>query len=487
MSLNHVVIIKIVAVIVLIEGIAMLFPVVSAIFFDENAVASSLFFIAITCIAFGYTTVTQLHSTSLKLKAHEGYFIAFACWMVVCIIGSLPFYVADCGYKYVDCFFESVAGWTTTGCTVLDYDIMPKSLIFWKAMCHWLGGMGVLILTVSVFPALGAGGQKMVEAEFAGPTLEKSNARISKSAKFFYLIYIILTMIEFVLLSLGGMPAFDALLNTLSTISTAGISIGSGVGISGFSPFIKAVIGVFSVLSSINFIVLCMLLTGKAKDAIKNVEFRVFLGILATAAVLIAILLTATGTYSNFAGALGDSMVQVASFGSTSGFAVTDYTLWPTACKLILFLLMIIGGCSASTSGSLKVIRVTVWFKLIIRGIYKRIHPHSIKPIMLGEGPVSAATASNITVFVLLYFAIFIFSCVVMSLENFDLETTFSAVLAAFSNAGIGFGDLGGSGDFSMFSAGGRFYLTLLMLAGRLEMYPIMIMLSRSFWRPNRV
>lgn len=486
MSFNHRIILKIVSVTILFEGIAMLIPMGFAVYFKEISAASSLFFIAITCIGFGATIFTQMKYYTLNLKTREGFFIAFVVWLLVSIIGSLPFFYADCGYSFIDCFFESVAGWTTTGCYVIDIDIMPKSLVVWKCLCHWLGGMGILILTVSLFPVLGIGGQKVAAAEIPGPKIEKVSTRIADTAKAFYKLYVIFTLIELVLLKLSGMSFYDALINTLCTISTAGICPNSGGILSYMTPYVKTIICIFSVFASINFMIFFMLINGNWKNVLKNVELRAFLGIILVVTTVIATILLVTGTYTSFGSAISDSLMQTISFSSTSGFHVVDYNIWPTSCKMLLLMLMFIGGCSASTSGSLKTIRFVVMVKLTFRGIYKRIHPHSIKPVMLAHRPVSPESAASITVFVLLFFAIYVFSCVVLSLNNLDMETTLSAAISAFSNTGSGFGIIGTNGDFSAFSELSRFYCSILMLAGRLEMYAIVIMLSRSYWNSDR-
>ncbi len=486
MKFNHPIILKMISVIVLVEGLFMLFPMIYSIVFGEKDVTSSFFIISIICICIGLTVFTQMKYYTLKLKSRDGFFIAIVSWLIVSIIGALPFYLANCGYTFIDSFFESAAGWTTTSCYVIDIDKMPKSLVIWKSLCHWLGGMGILFLTVSVFPVLGISGQKIAEAEINGPVVEKVATRISDTAKYFYLIYLIFTMLEFIMLSLTDMPHYDALINTLSTISTGGICSNTGGITSYMTPYVKTVITIFSILASLNFVLFFMLLHGKVRDVFRNAELRAFLGLLACSTIFIAVILTVSGTYGSFFSALSDSVFHTVSFGSTSGYAVTDYTSWPTACKVILLMLIFIGGCSASTSGSLKVIRVVVGFKLVLRGLYKRIHPQSIKPIMISNRPVSTTNASSITVFILMYFAVYIFSSLVLSIENLDMETTLSASLSAFSNTGSGFGKIGMNGNFSVFSEFGRLYSALLMIAGRLEIYPVIIMFSRSYWNPDR-
>ena len=485
MTYNHRVILRTISVIMLFEGCAMLIPLVCAVYYQEWGAASAFFFTAICCICFGMTVFKHLRYYTLKIKTREGFFVAFICWFLVCQVGTMPFALSECGYSYIDCIFESVSGWTTTGAWVINIDTMPRSLVLWKAISNWLGGMGLLLLTISFFPILGVQGQKMAAAEVPGPDLEKMSARISDTAKLSYKIYIAMTVLELCLLLPSGLTPFEAAINTMSTISTAGLYNLNNDVVINFTPYVKAVFTFFSIAGSVNFMMYFFISVGKWKRVVKNVELRTYLGLLTGGSVIMAIVLTASGTYHSFFSALGDSFVQAVAFGSTSGFEIADINVWPTACKIILLVLLLIGGCGNSTSGSIKVIRFIVYFKLIIRGIYKRIHPHAIRPIMIQNKPVSAESASSITVFLMLFFSIYIFSSLVLSVENQDMETTLAAALGAITNNGTGFGNIAG-GNFGIFSAFGKLFSAILMLAGRLELYAIILLFSRSFWNSDR-
>ena len=389
------------------------------------------------------------------------------------------------GYSAADSIFESVSGWTTTGAWAVPTTQMPRCLVLWKAITNWLGGMGLLLLTVTFFPILGAQGQKMASAEVPGIEMEKMSARISDTGKITYRIYIAMSVLELLLL-LPSMSPFDAAVNTMSTISTAGIlNVHEGIPILASTPYVKTIFTIFSIAGSVNFVMYFFLYNRKWKKALHLVEVKTYLGLVAGGSLLIGIILYFSGNHETLAGALGDSFAQAAAFASTSGYEVDDINVWPTTCKMILLVLLFIGGCANSTSGSVKVIRFIIYFKIILRGIYKRIHPKAIKPIMLKGKPVSAATASSVTVFMLLFFAVFIFSSLILALENYDLETTFSAVLGSLTNNGTAFGLITG-GNYSIFSSFGKLYCAALMIAGRLEIYPIIILFSRSFWNSDR-
>lgn len=486
MTYNKRLIVKTISAILLFEGIAMLIPLGFACYFREASTAKAFFCTAIICIAFGWSMTRFMEKTKKEVKTREGYFIVIVSWLFVVFIGAIPYLLADQGYGFINCWFESMAGWTTTGASTLDLTTMPKALLLWKTVTSWLGGMGIIVLTISIFPRLGIGGQKMANAEVPGPELEKFTARMGDTAKISYRIYIVLTVLELIMLVPTKMGPYYALLNTLSSISTAGIVDLSGTQ-AGFliTPYIKGVLAFFSLAGSISFIVYFLLWMKKWKEAIRTREVHVYLCIIAAAALIVSISLYKAGTYSTYLDSLGNGLVQVISFASTSGFIIADIGKWPTLAKVAMLIVVIIGGCGFSTSGSIKVIRVMVFFKLIMRGVYKRIHPQAIKPVMIQGKPITARNASSITVFILLYFAIFIFSSIVMSLENFDMETTLSAVVAAFTNNGTCFGKMTTS-DFGIFSGFGIFYSSLLMLAGRLEMYALIVMFSRSFWNSDR-
>lgn len=485
MNYNFRVILKTISVVLLFEGTAMLIPVAAAVYFDEQKAASSLFLTALFCISFGLAVYRNLKYHTLKIKLRESYLVAFICWFLVCFVGTFPYLFSGSGFTLTECIFESVSGWTTTGAWAIDIDRLPRSLVLWKAISNWLGGMGLLLLTISVFPILGIEGQKMAAAEVPGPEFEKMSARISDTARISYKFYIIMTVLEFLLLLPSGLAPFDAAVNTMSTISTAGLLDVNSHLTENFTPYVKTVFTAFSIIGSLNFVIYFYLYKRKWRLAAGNVEVRTYLSLLFGGALIISVCLYFSGFYSSFTGAFGDALAQAVAFGATSGYEVTDINAWPTTAKMILLILLLIGGCANSTSGSIKVIRFIIYFKLILRGIYKRIHPRAVKAVRVEGKVISAASASSVTVFMLMYFCIFVFSSLMLALENQDMETTLSTALACITNNGTGFGNIVG-GNFSIFSPFGKLYSALLMLAGRLELYAIILLFSRSFWNPDR-
>jgi len=481
---NYRVILRTIASVLMFEGIAMLFPLAYAIYLDD-ASATAFFTPFVFCFGIGLFIHTQLKYYTLKIRQRESYFIAFICWITVSFMGIFPYMLVDQGYSIADCIFESVSGWTTTGSWTVNVTAMPRPLLLWKAITNWLGGMGILLLTISFFPVLGIEGQKMINAEMPGIQVEKMSTRISDTAQISYKIYVIMSVVEFLLLLPTELTPFEALINTMSTISTAGLlNVGSG-NVIAVSPYVTGVFTAFSIFGSINFMMYFFLYKRKFSSIAKNVEVRGFLQIIGLSSFIIALTLYLTDTSDTFLGALGTAFAQTVAFGATSGFEVTDINAWPGLCKMLLIIVLLIGGCSNSTSGSIKVIRFIIFLKLIKRGIYKRIHPKAIRPIMIQGKPVSAASVSSITVFLMLYFLVFVFGSLVFSLENLDMETTFCTTLACITNNGTAFGDIIG-GNFAILSEPGKIFSSILMLAGRLEMYAIILLFSRSFWNPNR-
>ena len=487
MNINFRVLIKILGVLTLIEGLFLLPCAAAGLIFEEWKCAGALLIIGLYCICIGYVILVCFKFDQIKLHFREGYLIACMSWLMCSIIGALPFFFAGEGYGIIDSFFESVAGFTTTGCSVFDLGTMPRSLLMWKSIINWLGGMGILVLLVSIFPALGISGQSIASAESTGPAMEKLGGRYSDTGRILYMTYLFLTAAEFILLAAGPLSGFDALINAFSSISTSGLIITPSNAACFDTVYVRMVVMVFTICSSLNYTLFYFFVKGDLKTVFKNIEARGFLAIAGCSAALIAICLKATGTYSSIWQAFKDALCQVVSFISTAGYSVCDYTQWPTFCTIILFSLLFIGGCSMSTSGSLKVIRIIVLFKLIKRGIFRQVHPHAVKAVVVEGRAIPADKVSGITTHILLFFAFFFFSCLVLSINSFDMETTISTAIGLFSNTGLALGEAGTSGYFGMFSGFSKVFMSLMMIAGRLEMYALLLMFSKSFWRIDSV
>ena len=480
---NYRAIFRILGIIILIIGIAEIIPWLYAEVTGDHDVAYAFRICAPFTLAIGLFLWIFIRTGRSRFGAREGYLVVALCWIVASLVGAFPYLLSGCFDNFIDSFFESSSGFTTTGCTVAAHGLTNRALILWKAISHWLGGLGFLVFVISLLPALGINGQIIARAEMPGPVLQKTTVRMSDSAKALYLTYISFTVIEFLLLMLSGkMPLYDGVITTLGSISTGGLLVHpQGIAYYG-SVYIELVISVFCMLAAVNFVLYHYILTGKFSYFVKDLELRAYAIIIAGSTII------CTGGLiwfrgETFGSALRDSFFQVVSFATTAGYTRTPYMFWPTMCQVILLVIMFIGGCSASTAGSMKVIRVLVMLKMIARGCTRRTHPRSVVAVKLGNGSVSAPVVSSITVFLFTFIGLFLFSGLVLSLQGLDMETSFTSTLCMLSNTGASFGYGASMGNFAFFHPGLKIYLSILMIVGRLELFTIIILFTRNFWR----
>ena len=474
--------------ILLIEGIAMIPSCFLGLLEGDKGGTMAMGISGAIVIAFALIGKALSREHKVKMRVSESYFIVLVCWLTAILGGMLPYMIfgfLNGGITISDSIFESVASWTTTNAWVVNINLLPKSIVLWKAMSRWLGGMGMILLTIVVFSILGVNAQKLANVEVAGPEFEKHTARMGDTAKLLYVLYGAGTLIETVLLILAGLPIFEAVINAMSTISTAGTMDYMNLLSLHYNWATRLIIITFSILASINFAIYVRIIQKKLKLAFMDFELHLYLIIIAASTVFATVVLMVSKTYLSLGDSFLHALTGVVSFSSTTGFNLEHVQVWPPVLKFLFVILMIIGGCSTSTAGGLKIMRFAVFVKLIRRGVYKRIHPRAVKPVMIRDVAVSTGNASAISTYILLFFGIYLLSALVLSLENFDMETTLTAPIAMLTNCGIGFGQLGELG-FRMFSVPGRLFSALLMLVGRLEMFALLIVFSRSFWNPNR-
>ncbi len=484
MSFNYRMILKFISIIPIIMGLSMLVPAVTALYYGEWEEFKVFMALAVTMVFIAYAVFYFLRSTRGIIRMRDGYLIVFTGGLTACLLGALPYLACDHTISVIDCLFESISSLTTTGATLFDLGVLPKSLLLWKMVCNWLGGIGFLILCVSVLPAFGMEGKTLAQSEVPGQILGKITNRTSDSAKYLYIIYIAFTAAEFLLLWMGPMNIFDALVNTLSSVSTS--SLGDiNQTFSHYGSFYNdVVIGTFTLLASLNFTLYFLIIHGSWKAVLTNIELRTFLFLIVLGAVLVTLNLYWTKTY-DFTESIRYGVFQVISMATTAGFSITGYADWPSFSLVILTILMLIGGCSFSTASGIKVIRFLVMCKLIARGFTRRIHPRSVVAVKVGSNAVSALRVSYTTVFIMVYFILIVFASILLSLQNLDLLTTLSTAIAMISNVGIGFGDVA-TGNFSIYCEPLRLVLCLLMIIGRLELFTVITLFMPSFWRPDK-
>lgn len=476
---------KIISIILMVEGPLLAIPSLCGVYFGEREASAAFGICAVSYYIIGLFIYKTVKVGSVRLKNRDGYYIGLICWVAVCLTGAVPIFFAKEEFSAAMSIFESVAGWTTTGAWSCKPHYIDKTIILWKAMTNWIGGIGILLLAIYFFPVLGAQGQKVAVSEGPGIEFSKMSAKLKDTPKFSLYIYIVLSFVELLLLLPSNLPKFDAVVNTMSSIGTAGLINMRSTLVINYSLYVKTVITLFTFLGSLNVMLYFYIATGKFKKVLKNAELRAFAGLLLVSGLIMGTVMNIEGTYDSAAQCYGNALVQACSYGATSGFWVGNINRWPSICRMILICLMFIGGCGNSTGGGIKVIRFVVYIKLVTRGIYKRIHPRAVKPIMIEGKPVSAKMASSITMFILMFFMLFIFNSIVISLENMPMESAFSTAVACMTNNGSGVGIIN-EAFYGDFSSAGLLYCALMMLLGRMEIYAVIMIFSRSFWNTAR-
>lgn len=487
MNLNIRLVIKMLSFVILLLAIAMLPSLLVSLIYREFSTAIAFIKIIVPLLIFGYITAYRVKTISTKLGLREGFLIVALSWLSASLLGSFPYLLTDTIDGFVNAFFESTSGFTTTGASVIsDIENLPKGILFWRSFCQWIGGMGILIFAISILPALGISGQRIARAETPGPSLNKVVPRMSDSAKILYAIYIAFTLAAVALLLAGGLNPFDAFIAAFGSVASGGLS-NYNLGIAHFnSSYVEGVSALFTILSCVNFTLYYSAIRGKWHDFFTDRELWAFLLVLCAGAVLITGNLWHTGSYSSFAESLRFGFFQTSAFLTTTGHFSADFNLWPAFSKMVLFLLMLIGGCSSSTGGGIKIIRIVILFKLIQRGFFVRLHPRAIVPVKIQGKTISTEVMTGVMSFLCLYVFVFLLSSLVLSFENLDLLTTFTATAAVLNNVGTGLELVGPTGSFALFSDFTKIYLSFLMLMGRLELFTIILLFTPSFWNPDR-
>lgn len=482
---NKKLIIKVLFAVMALIGTAMLIPGVVSLIYKESSSALCFFACAAPMIIIGGLGAYFIRIGQNKtLRMKDGFFIVGFIWILLSVLAALPFVFSGSIPSLADAFFETASGFSTTGSTILtDVEALPKGMLFWRSFTHFLGGMGVLVLTLAVLPMLGVGGAKIMRAETTGPTMDKITFTVADSAKKLYLIYTGFTALEVVLLCAGGMPVFDSLVHSFGTLGTGGLSIyNSSIGHYG-SFYYEMVIAVFMLFAGINFSLYYYLFTGNPKQMFRDSELKTYLSIIGVSTAFLMLVLLVTKYYTSIVSAFRYSFFQVCSIITTTGYGTADFDLWPLPCKMIILFLMFIGGCAGSTGGGLKVIRFLMMFKLLKNKIRKRFHKNLVEPVRIGGKTVDNEVIYNVKMLLVAYALIALFSTVLVSLDGFNLTTSFSAVIACFSNIGPGFDLVGPSQNYALFSPAIKVLLSLLMIAGRLEIYTIAVFFVPKFWK----
>ncbi len=435
------------------------------------------------CFSVGITLRLLTNKAEKNIGKREGYIIVSLVWVVFSLFGAFPFVISGAIPSYTDAFFETISGFTTTGASILnDIEAMPRGLLFWRSLTQWLGGMGIIVLSIAILPMFGIGGMQLFVAEVPGPTPDKLHPRIKETAKRLWGIYILFTLTEVILLKLGGMDWFDAVNHSFTTMATGGYST-KQASIAHFnSPFIHYVIIVFMFLAGTNFTLSYFALHFKFSKVFKNEEFRYYLGFIILFTVAITFALWYFEGY-NPENSFRDSLFQVVSIITTTGFVTADYLQWMPFVIVMIFALMFFGGSAGSTGGSIKIVRVTLLLKNSYQELKRIIHPNAIIPVRINGKSVPPQIISNILAFVVFYMLISIVSTIVISALGYDLETSLGAVAATLGNIGPGIGLVGPIENYAHIPVFGKWFLSFLMLIGRLELFTVLVLFSPAFWK----
>ncbi|MBE7033367.1 MAG: TrkH family potassium uptake protein [Ruminococcaceae bacterium] len=461
------------------EGALMIAPLICAVIYKEPEVLD-FFECILICLGFG-GLLLLLKTRNKNLYSKDGFVIVALSWIVMSVFGSLPFVFSGSIPNFIDAFFETASGFTTTGASIIsNIEILPKSILFWRSFTHWIGGMGVLVFLVALLPLSGGSNLYLMKAESTGPSVSKLVPKVKSSAKILYGIYIGLSVILLILLLAGGMNFFDAITHTFGTAGTGGFGVKNS-SVAGYSSYHQIVITVFMVLFGIDFSVYYLMLLGKFKLMLQSDEVKAYIGIILISTIIICI--NCVNMFENVWVSLRHSAFQVSSIMTTTGFSTDNFDKWPELSKGILVLLMFIGACAGSTGGGIKVSRILIYLKSIGKEIAIAAHPKLTKKIKMSGRTIEHETVRNVNVFMAAYLVVFVVSVLFISLDNLDFTTNFTAVAATLNNIGPGLAKVGPTENFSVYSNFSTLVLTFDMLIGRLEVFPMLVLFSPYTWK----
>lgn len=463
-----------------IEALILLIPMMVSMGHREE---SYFAFLCTSALLFALSFLfTRKKPDTVGIYAKEGLVIVALSWIIWSVFGALPYYISGEIEFYINCFFETVSGFTTTGASILtEIESLPKGILFWRNLTEWIGGMGVLVFALAIIPLSDKSSMHLMRAEMPGPAVGKLEPKIRSTAKILYSIYLVLTIALVIFLLSGGMSLFDAVMHAFSTAGTGGFSNrNANIGYYN-STYIEGVLAVFMILFGINFNIFHFFVFKNKRGALKNEELKYYFGLFVAA--VGAITINILPLYQSTIKALHHAVFQVASLISTTTYYSTDYNLWPEFSKMILLVIMVIGGCAGSTSGGIKISRVVIGYKIIKNEIRTMLHPRSVNALKMDGKVIGEETTHGIFVYMTCYVFILSISVLLISLDDFNFTSNVTGVLAMLSNVGTGFGSIGPGGNYHAFSWFSKLVLCVDMLFGRLEIIPMLMLLSPSLWR----
>ncbi len=479
--MNFRMVLRVLGILLICEALFMLPSLIVALLYNGHD--AKAFFYSIVMILAIAVPLVFIKLRNKNIYARDGFAIVALSWIIMSLFGALPFYISGAIPSFIDCFFETSSGFTTTGASILtQIEGLPKGILFWRSFTHWVGGMGVIVLTLAILPSVGAGAVQMMKAESPGLNPGKLVPRVGETAKILYKIYLVITAVEVVLLLFGGMPLYDAFIHTFGTVGTGGFS-NMNMSVGAYNNlFLEVVITVFMFISGANFSLYYQMTKGSFSVLFKDEEFRFYLWVVILSIVMVTMNIYGS-VFASMLEALRHASFQVVSIISTTGFVTTDFEQWPMFSKIILFILMFVGGCAGSTGGAIKNVRILLLIKIMRRELLQIIHPKAVYSVRFGKKALDERTLTEVLGFFFMYITIFIMAVLAVSLDNLDWATNIASVAACLGNIGPGFGIVGAVGNYSTLSDFSKLVLSLCMIIGRLEIYPILLLAMPSFWK----
>lgn len=478
--MNYAIVFRLLSYILLCESALLMLPAATSAIYGEWSVLGAFLITAALCVVFGML-LRLAKPTSKVFYMREGFATTALSWIVISIMGAVPFVLTGCIPDPIDALFETVSGFATTGASILPaVEGLPRGILLWRSFTHWIGGMGVLVFLLTLLPLTGGSHVNLMKAESPGPQVDKLVPKVQSTAKLLYGIYLALTLAQLVFLMAGGMPLFDSLLTAFGTAGTGGFGFKND-SFAQFSPYIQWVVTIFMILFGVNFNFYFLLLLRRFRRAVSSEEVRAYLGIILVSIGIIT--LNIRSMYSGLGEALRHAAFQVGSIITTTGFSSCDFDLWPTLSKQLLVLLMFVGACAGSTGGGMKVSRILIFRKTVGKELKQAMHPQVVAPVRMDGKLLSHETIRTTNVYLCAYLFILVASIMLISLDGFDMVTSFTAVAATLNNIGPGLSQVGPMMNFAGFSNPAKLVLIFDMLAGRLELFPMLVLFLPSAWR----
>ncbi len=481
--INYKIVFRVLGLLLIIESIFLFLSTLVSLIYQESSY-STLLIPALITMAIGLTTWFFTNKWSKDMGKKEGYLIVSLVWVVFSFFGAMPFMLSGSTLSFTDAFFETMSGFTTTGASILNnIESLPKGILFWRSVIQWMGGMGMIVMSLAILPMLGIAGMELFVAEVPGPTADKLHPRVKQTAKRLWGIYVLFTLIETILLWLGDMSFFDAINHAFTTMATGGYSTKQASVAYYDSAYIQYVITIFMLIAGVNFSLSYFALKRKFSKVFTNEEFRYYIGFIVVFTLSIAAIIAFQNSDQSFEKSFRDSAFQVVSLITTTGYVTADYLSWGALAGMLAFSLMFFGGSAGSTGGGIKIVRIVILFKNSFQEFKRLLHPNAIIPVRLNHKAVDPKIVTNVLAFIVFYIMIFVAGSIIMAGLGLDIDSAMGSVIASLGNIGPGIGSVGPMDNFSHIPSFGKWFLSFLMMLGRLELFTVIIIFSPVFWK----